>query len=267
MSCTQEGGVSCPDLQVVESSEQEFCAHTSELRTHTARGEVCEIESTTERSSQAASVLRDVLCPPPARTPRRTGRHEAGAAASFYLKGVTKSQPRTGHTREPDPTHSSSDTGPHAENDNTRTHTHRTDLTHTHTQLAIGERCRKMTPPASHAHTHSATRLGDHRLRELHRPLRQRLRPSRPLPLHLPLPPDLVELEAGETRVLRLTVAVACHLSHRDDAHAPAIGRDDERVGHVLRDQAHAPPVPPRRRTRRLLQDTRRCSTSMLHSP
>ena len=87
MSCTQEGGVSCPDLQVVESSEQEICAHTSELRTHTARGELCEIESTTERNSQAASVLRDVLCPPPARTPRRTGRHEAGAAASFYLKG------------------------------------------------------------------------------------------------------------------------------------------------------------------------------------
>ena len=90
MSCTQEGGVSCPDLQVVESSEQEICAHTSELRTHTARGEVCEIESTTERSSQAASVLRDVLCPPPARTPRRTGRHEAGAAASFYLKGLRR---------------------------------------------------------------------------------------------------------------------------------------------------------------------------------
>ena len=89
MSCTQEGGVSCPDLQVVESSEQEICAHTSELRTHTARGELCEIESTTERNSQAASVLRDVLCPPPARTPRRTGRHEAGAAASFYLKGVS----------------------------------------------------------------------------------------------------------------------------------------------------------------------------------
>ena len=64
MSCTQEGGVSCPDLQVVESSEQEICAHTSELRTHTARGELCEIESTTERNSQAASVLRDVLCPP-----------------------------------------------------------------------------------------------------------------------------------------------------------------------------------------------------------
>ena len=62
------------------------------------------------------------------------------------------------------------------------THTHETDLTHsvTHTHLAIGERCQKTTPPASHAHTRAATRLGDHRLRDLHRPLRQRLRPSRP---------------------------------------------------------------------------------------
>ena len=29
-----------------------------------------------------------------------------------------------------------------------------------------------------------------------------------PLPLHLPLPPNLVELEAGEARELRLTVSV-----------------------------------------------------------
>ena len=70
---------------------------------------------------------------------------------------------------------------------------------------------RRHRPP--HAHTHSTTareheRLGDHRLRELHRSLRQRLRPPRPLPLHLPLPPHLVELEAGEACVLRLAVPV-----------------------------------------------------------
>ena len=75
---------------------------------------------------------------------------------------------------------------------------------HTHTHLAIGERCQSTDDTAHpHAHTPSATtarereRLGDHRLRELHRPLGQRIRPPRPLPLHLPLPPDLVELERG----------------------------------------------------------------------
>ena len=34
----------------------------------------------------------------------------------------------------------------------------------------------------------------------------ERLRPLPPLPLHLPLPPNLVKLEAGEARELRLTV-------------------------------------------------------------
>jgi hypothetical protein len=42
-----------------------------------------------------------------------------------------------------------------------------------------------------------------------------------PAALHLPLPPDLVELEAGEARELRLAVPVPRHLPHRDDAHAP----------------------------------------------
>ena len=50
---------------------------------------------------------------------------------------ITKSQPRTGHTREPDPTHN--------------------ELKHS------------ATP------TRERTRQGNHRLRELHRPLRQRL--------------------------------------------------------------------------------------------
>ena len=39
------------------------------------------------------------------------------------------------------------------------------------------------------------SRQGNHRLRDLHRPLHQRLRPLPPLPLHLPLSPNLVELE------------------------------------------------------------------------
>ena len=45
------------------------------------------------------------------------------------------------------------------------------------------------------------------------------------------------------------------HLPYRDDAHAPPVGRDDEAVGHVLPREAHAPPVPSRRRARRLLQE------------
>ena len=57
-----------------------------------------------------------------------------------------------------------------------------------------------MTPPASHTHSAATAReregLGDHRLRERYRSLRQRLHPLRPLalPLHLPLPPDHVRL-------------------------------------------------------------------------
>ena len=38
------------------------------------------------------------------------------------------------------------------------------------------------------------------RLRELYRPLRQRLRPPCPLPLHLPLPPNLVDRAGGGRR-------------------------------------------------------------------
>ena len=50
--------------------------------------------------------------------------------------------------------------------------------------------------------TRERSRQGNHRLRDLHRPLRRRLRPLPPLLLHLPLPPNLVELEAGEAREL-----------------------------------------------------------------
>ena len=81
-----------------------------------------------------------------------------------------------------------------------------TNLTITHTHLPtkcvmppevpIGEvRSQSTDDTAPHrSHTPSATptreraRQGNHRLRELHRPLRQRLRPLPPLLLHLPLP-------------------------------------------------------------------------------
>ena len=103
----------------------------------------------------------------------------------------------------------------HTQNSNSRTHPRQTSRSHAHTHLPNGERCPSTDDTAPHhSHTHSATptreraRQWNHRLRELHRPLRQRLRPLPPLPLHLPLPPNLVELEAGEARELRLTVSV-----------------------------------------------------------
>jgi hypothetical protein len=63
-------------------------------------------------------------------------------------------------------------------------------------EVPIGEvRSQSTDDTAPHrSHTPSATptreraRQGNHRLRELHRPLRQRLRPLPPLLLHLPLP-------------------------------------------------------------------------------
>ena len=83
------------------------------------------------------------------------------------------------------------------------------DHTHTHTSRSENERSQSTddTAPHRNRHTPSATptreraRQGNHRLRELHRPLRQRLvRPLPPLLLHLPLPPNLVELEADSHR-------------------------------------------------------------------
>ena len=83
----------------------------------------------------------------------------------------------------------------HTQNSSTRTqpdtphvHTH----THTHTPPA--------TPPQPPQRASAPARQGNHRLRDLHRPLRERLRPLPPLLLHLPLPPHLVKLEAGEAR-------------------------------------------------------------------
>ena len=85
----------------------------------------------------------------------------------------------------------------------------------THNELkhtATRKRRQSTDDTASHpSHTPSATpqpceragQLNHHlrdMLRELHRPLRQRLRPLPPLLLHLPLTPHLVKLEAGEAR-------------------------------------------------------------------
>ena len=101
-----------------------------------------------------------------------------------------------------------------------RTQTNLT-FTRTHTHLPNGDRCQRLTDDtAPHdsphdSHTHSATPTREDArspvepspVRELHRlHLRERLRPLPPLPLHLPLPPNLVKLEAGEARELRLTV-------------------------------------------------------------
>ena len=85
-----------------------------------------------------------------------------------------KSQPRTGHTREPDPKHNALK---HTTTRNTATHERNTDAphvdTHTHTHTS------RHTPSATP--TRERTRQGNHRLRDLHRLLRQRLRPLPPL--------------------------------------------------------------------------------------
>ena len=104
-----------------------------------------------------------------------------------------------------------------------RTQTNLT-FTRTHTHLPNGDRCQRPTDTAPHdsphdSHTHSATptRVRASALASgtiacasstdsTSANLRERLRPLPPLPLHLPLPPNLVKLEAGEARELRLTV-------------------------------------------------------------
>ena len=92
--------------------------------------------------------------------------------------------------------------------------------------MPINRRHRPASQPHSLSHTtRERTRQGNHRLRELHRPLRQRLRPLPPLPLHLPLPPNLVELEAGEARELRLTVSVPRHISRTAMTPMRRVGR------------------------------------------
>ena len=83
----------------------------------------------------------------------------------------------------------------HTQNSSTRTQpdSHLT-FTRTHSHPS------RHTPSATP--TRERTRQGNHGLRDLHRPLRQRLRPLPPLLLHLPLPPHLVKLvEAGEAGI------------------------------------------------------------------
>ena len=132
-----------------------------------------------------------------------------------------KSQPRTGHTREPDPTHKLKHTiirktATHERNHNTYTH-----LTFTRTRTPL--------PPHSLSHPHARA----------HPPGEPSPAPSPPASPPAPPPadspaaapaapaPDLVKLEAGEARELRLAVSVPRHLPHCDDAHAPSVGRDN----------------------------------------
>ena len=79
ISCTQERGVSCPELQVVMNSGQEFYARTGELRTHSARGDLARALVSRGRKQSHLAVCGASECPSPARTPRRAGRHEANA--------------------------------------------------------------------------------------------------------------------------------------------------------------------------------------------
>ena len=88
---------------------------------------------------------------------------------------------RTRHT-------TSSSTQSHAKQQHTKATRH-TSRSHAHTHPS------RHTPSATP--TRERTRQGNQGLRDLHRPLRQRLRPLPPLLLHLPLPPHLVKLEAG----------------------------------------------------------------------
>ena len=110
-----------------------------------------------------------------------------------------KSQQRTGNTREPDPTHNELK---HTTTRKTASHERTPDKPHVHTHTHTSRYTPSATP------TRERTRQGNHRLRKLHRPLRQRLRPLPPLPLHLPLSPNLVELEAGTVPGVFLTSTI-----------------------------------------------------------
>ena len=112
-----------------------------------------------------------------------------------------KSQQRTGNTREPDPTHNELK---HTTTRKTASHERTPDKPHVHTHTHTS--CQN--PSARATPTRERTRQGNHRLSELHRPLRQRLRPLPPLPLHLPLSPNLVELEAGTVPGVFLTSTI-----------------------------------------------------------
>ena len=117
---------------------------------------------------------------------------------------LPKSQPRTGHTREPDPTHlklrhrTTRRTATHE-----RTHTKQTSLTqsHTHTSRSENDVRRRHRPPHTHTHTQPRARgtiacaiSTDHSASAS-----ARRAPSRCTCRSCP---TCVELEAGETRVL-----------------------------------------------------------------
>ena len=98
----------------------------------------------------------------------------------------------------------------HARHDSVQISTRRT--RHRTTSSSTQSHAKQRHTNATQTHTSATptrerTRQGNHRLRDLHQPLRQRLRPLPPLLLHLPLPPHLVKLEAGEARELRLAVS------------------------------------------------------------
>ena len=101
------------------------------------------------------------------RTPARG--HEGGAAKHPNLNhGQDTRANRTRHT-------TSSSTQSHAKQQHTNATRH-TSRSHAHTHPS------RHTPSATP--TRERTRQGNHRLRDLHRPLRQRLRPLPPLLLH-----------------------------------------------------------------------------------
>ena len=100
ISCTQERGVSCPELQVVMNSGQEFYARTGELRTHSARGDLARALDSRGRKQSHLAVCGASECPSPARTPRRAGRHEASATPPPLMSDLHTRLDANGHKSE-----------------------------------------------------------------------------------------------------------------------------------------------------------------------
>ena len=125
---------------------------------------------------------------------------------------------RTRHT-------TSSSTQSHAKQQHTNaTHEPRhTSRSHAHTHKTLAPH--SLSPP--HARAHPPGEPSPARSPPNSPPAPPPAASPRPLLLHLPLPPHLVKLEAGEARELRLAVSVPRHLPYCDDAHAPSVGRDD----------------------------------------
>ena len=77
-------------------------------------------------------------------------------------------------------------TGPDKQRAQAHNHTRNPDAPHVHTHTHT--RTSRHITSGSATPTRERSRQGNHRLRDLHRPLRRRLRPLPPLLLHLPLP-------------------------------------------------------------------------------